>query len=132
MISQAQVPSAFTRQRLVGPATLPSAQTRLAMPSVGPHLAGSHSAAIVVAGAGGRRQLETSQRSSAAQFASVLQMPRAGLQEQGPMQASLPSQTTSSPALQLGVVQPQRPRSIGGGVGAPVAGSVVTGVTHGH
>jgi hypothetical protein len=86
---------------------LPSEHITVAIPSWGPHLAGSQVAAFMSAGTGGRRQLETSQRSSAAQFASFVQIPRAGWHEHGPMQASLPSQTTSSPALQLGVVQPQ-------------------------
>ena len=102
MISQPQAPLAFSKQRPVGPALEPSAQIRVGRPNAGPHLAGSHSGAIVAAGAGGRRQLERSQRSSAAQFESALQMPRAGWHEHGPMQASLPSHTTSSPALQLG------------------------------
>jgi hypothetical protein len=98
---------AFSRQRPVEPPTLPSAHIRVAMPSWGPHLAESHVGALASTATGGRRQLETSQRSSAAQFESAVQLPRAFWHEHGPMQASLPSQTTSSPAWQLGVVQPQ-------------------------
>ena len=132
MISQPQLPSAFARQRPVGPATVPSAQTRLARPSCGPHALVSQVAAVVAAGLGGRRQLERSQRSSAAQLESALQKPRAGWQEQGPPQASFPSHTTCSPALQLGVVQPQKRRSVADGGDVLPFGSVVIGVTHGH
>jgi hypothetical protein len=102
MISQPQEPSAFCKQRPVGPAMLPSSQIRREIPGCGPHFWSSQVSAIASAGLGGSRQLDRSQRSSGAQFESTVQTPRACLQVQGPLQASLPSQTTSSPALQFG------------------------------
>jgi hypothetical protein len=66
------------------------------------------------AGAGGMRQVEVSQRWSAAHCESSLQTPGAGRHSQGPMQLSLPAHTSCSPALQFGYVQPQRAISSGG------------------
>lgn len=93
-------------------------------PSCGPHLAGSHSIALV--GMGGKRHADLSQRESLAQSESVAHPPCACWQVHGPPQMSLPAQTTSSPALQFGVVQPQ----LGAFVVAPVVGSFT--VAHGH
>jgi len=62
----------------VGPAVLPSAQIRLGIASVGPHLLGSHVGALASAAVGGRRQFVASHRASAGQSESVLQTPRAG------------------------------------------------------
>lgn len=59
---------------------------------------------------------------------SVLQTPCAGWHVHGPPQTSFLSHTTSSPALQFGVVQPQRRLVPSAAVVA--AGSFVTG--HGH
>src|SRR5204863_6194025 len=112
---------AFSRHRPVGPATVPSGHIVFGNPSCGPHLAVSQVGAVDGAGAGGRRQVERSQRSPAPQLASVVQLPLAGWQVHGPPQTSWPAQTTSSPALQLGVVQPQ----LRGSTIAPVVGSTV-------
>jgi hypothetical protein len=126
--SQPHEPSAFSRQRPVEPALLPSAQTYVGSPSTGPHFAGSQVAAVAGAVTGGSRQVDRSQRASAPQSASALHTPCAGWHVHGPPQTSFLSQTTSSPALQLGVVQPQRRLVPSAGVVA--AGSTVTG--HGH
>ena len=128
MTSHPQLPSAFSKQRPVGPALLPSAQITVAWPSAGPHLLVSQMGAVDVAGVGASRQVDRSQRASAEQSVSVLQTPCAGWQVQGPPQTSFLSQTTSSPILQLGVVQPQRRLVPSAAVVA--AGSVTTG--HGH
>ena len=117
---------ASSRQRPVGPAVVPSAQTRLAMPSCGPHFVGSHVAAFAVAGAGGSRQLDRSHFESLGHCESVVQLPVAGWQVQGPPQTSWPAQTTCSPALQFGVVQPH----VRGSTVVPVVGSTV--LSHGH
>ena len=127
-ISQPQLPSAFSRQRPVEPPMDPSAQTNVASPSCGPHLVDSQVGAFAAAATGGRRQLERSHRASLAQSVSALQTPCAGWQVHGPPQTSLPSHTISSPALQLGVVQPQR-RLVPSAAFA-AAGSVTSG--HGH
>jgi len=91
-------------------------------------LFGSQVGAFAAAATGGSRQLERSQRASLEQSVSVVQTPCAGWQVHGPPQTSFPAQTTSSPALQLGVVQPQRRLVPSAAVAA--AGSVTTG--HGH
>ena len=110
----------------MGPAVLPSAQIRLGIASVGPHLLGSHVGALASAAVGGRRQFVASHRASAGQSESVLQTPRAGSQRQGPPQTSFLSQTSASPSLQVGVVQPQLRAS----VVTPVAGSITASQGH--
>ena len=127
-ISQPQLPSAFSRQRPVGPAVEPSAQTVFGSPSCGPHFVGSQVGAFAAAATGGNRQLDRSQRASLEQSVSVVQAPCACWHVHGPPHTSFPSQTISSPALQLGVVQPQRRLVPSAAVAA--AGSVTTG--HGH
>jgi len=89
-ISQPHVPSAFTRQRSVGPATEPSAHILLAIAGFGPHFVGSHVGALAAAATGGNRQLDRSHRASLEQSASVVQMPCAGWQLQGPPHTSFP------------------------------------------
>ena len=107
---------------------LPSAQAYVGCPSVGPHFCTSHVGAVAAAAMGGNRHADRSQRASAEQSVSDLHTPCAGSHRHGPPQTSFLSQTTSSPALQLGVVQPQRRVVPSAGVDA--AGSVTTG--HGH
>jgi hypothetical protein len=113
---------------LVGPPIEPSEHIQLARPSCGPHFDASQVGALgsAAVATGGRRQIDLSQVSSAAQFELSVQAPRAGSQRHGPPQTSVLSQTICSPALQLGVVQPQ----LRGGEATPVAGSVTA--VHGH
>jgi hypothetical protein len=125
VISQAQFPVVeFARQRPVGPAiVLPSSHSLLSIPSCGPHLAGSQAGGSV-GELGDNRHCDLSQRSVEEHCVSLVQVPWAGTQLQGPPQGSDPAQTISSPGLQLGKVQPQGLTTVGGA--APAFGS------HGH
>jgi hypothetical protein len=108
---------------------LPSGHMPTGAPGRGPHLAGSHSATIVVVAgwSGGSRHDDRSHFSPGPHVESSLQMPRAGRHSHGPMQWSSPAQWICSPAWQLGNVQPHFAIASGGTV--PFAS---TAVSHGH
>src|SRR5262245_12237589 len=140
MTSQPHEPSAFARQRPVGPETVtPSEHFSFARPSCAPHLSGAQTTTLtagppVAAGAGGSRQAEISQRASAVQSASLAHVPCACWHSHGPPHESTPLQTTCWPFLQTGYVQPQTFGSTEGSLtgGAMVPSASTTGVGHGH